>query len=627
MNSNTNEKPAKPSGPVHSVLGGVDRAILAAWRLFISLKFGIFLLAVIGAASIYGTMGYASNPRLGDNQVPMARALFFESRWFVALLLLFAVNLILSTWHVTVMSFGIFWKKDYRRGKIYYEHGSSPRAEISVPGGAAEVEKILRQRFTRSSRDGNAFFAHKGLLSRIGPTIVHIGILTVIFSVVVKAVLIWNHKVVTEGRFMAAEGETSNLLIQPIDLAQQLNDHNIRTTNLGVWVKVLDFDEIKHPNSNVPEYFSSLVEVRDPETQQITVAQLDMNHSLTVKTKLGDLQFHQAGYQAVPEQGASRINFDVRDSRTGERIEVTDAIPGDRVRVGQTEYFLEVDGVNIGDAWRLYTDKSPEKEIASGKLLGDANATFTFRVNRFFNDLQIDPKTKSPFNGPGQLGALALEVTTYLNGERSQTAWVFKDPDLAKTAENTYPNFNLTLKDVHVPADALTDVKWNEPGAAIFVVGVNDKSTGVELSEEYLGIGQTSTPLRFNNGENPAPPGSVYEVRVMAPTQRFLTVLSVISEPTVFWTNVGVVVLVFGALLTFIFRYRAFYGLWDEEKKTLRMALVPRWGQSPVQAEFDELAALLSHGAKPMNNIRRDKNDPDEVLPEHDSVKPAMAEV
>ncbi|MBI1290079.1 hypothetical protein GC173_02380 [bacterium] len=615
----------------HRILGGADRLILRGWRLFTSLKFGIFLLALIGLAAIYGTMGYASNAALGDNSISMARTHFFESKGFVALLLLFAVNLISSTWHVTKMSVGIWWKRDFRRSESYYSAGSSPRGEVAVPEGADFVEAQLRQRFTRVHRDGNAFFAHRGILSRIGPTIVHIGMLVVIGSISAKAWLLWNDRIVTEARFIAAEGETTPLIYEPRDLAQAISPLNQRARNTGLWIKLLDFDEIKFPNSEVPQYFSSLVEVSDPVTNEVTVAQLDMNHSLKLQTRLGALQFHQAGYQKVPEGEVQRVNFDVRDRATGERIAVTDGQVGTRVRVGETDYFLEVDGVSPADRWRVYQASEPKKEIASGLLTGGRKLAYSYRPVRFFTHFTIDPEKKVPVNKSPDIVNPALEVALFLDGRQVESTWLFADKDLANAVPVSHPRFKLELRDVRYRPDLdPAKVEWEKPGEALFVIALMDRQTGAELGQEILEMNEMSPPVEYESKVDhgaAAPLGTEgnFDVRVVGPTDRFLTVLSVVNEPTVVYTNLGVVITVIGALMTFIFRYTAFYGLWDESRKTLRMALVPRWGQSAVSDDFETLVQAISKGRGLLRKGETSAATPDEAPPQHQTVNPSLA--
>lgn len=595
------KKSTKTPGPLIRILDTIDRLILRGWRVFVSLRFGIFMLALIGIVSIWGTMNYASNAALGDNAIPMARVHVFEHPYFVGLLVLFSVNLILSTWHVTRMSFGIWWKREFKRTPLFYEHGTSPRGALKPEGGLDGAMGTLRRRFTRVHRDGDAIYAQRGIASRLGPTIVHIGMLTVIGSIVVKAALLWNGSVITEGRFVAAEGEALTYILQPISLDQQITPENSRITPIDSWVRVLDFDEIKHPNSNVPAHFTSLIEVRDPATQEITVAQLDMNHSLTIRTKaFGDLQFHQAGYQAVPDGDVQRVNYDVRDRGTGERIAVTDASPGTRVRVGETKYFLEVDGAAPASRWRLYTASAPLEPVATGLVTGGRQLNFAFKPLEFYTDFRINETTRQPFNASPDLTNPALRVGILLDGRQVQETWLFFNQELAAIAPDPHPRFRLELSDVRAPRNAeLSTIAWNEPGSVLYQVTVHDKQTGASLPE-LLAIGQASGDRVYtatvDHSIAAADNEGGFEVRLLGPTQRYLTVLSVVNEPTVFWTKVGVAIILIGAMMTFLSRYRSFYGLWDEEAGVLRLALVPRWGVSPVREEFDALVKELSGG-------------------------------
>lgn len=625
------KKSTNSKGLFFRLLDAIDRAILRGWRVFTSLKFGMFLLALIGIVSIWGTMGFASNAALGENSIPMARTLVFESGYFSALLLLFAANLIFSTWHVTKMSVGIWWKRDFRRSKVFYEHGSSPRGEVRVPGGEEEVRRVLGRHFTRTHQDGNAFFAHRGILSRLGPTIVHIGILTVIGSIVIKSFLLDRGMVMTEGRFIAAEGEMTNLVFEPIAREQNITDRNNRPVALDVWIKVLDFDEIMHPNSNVPAHFTSLLEIRDPRTNQITVAQLDMNHSLKIPmSRYGHLQFHQAGYQAVEDGEFQRVNFDVRDTATGERIAVTDTHPNNRVRIGETEFFLEVDAVAPASRWRIYSRQSPLEPVAEGLLTGGQRLEYSFRPAEFFPDFRIDESTGQPRNASNMPLNPALRVDVLMNDRQVATTWLFHDRQLAEIVPDIHPRYRLDLADVRVPPNVeLETLDWKQPRAAIYQIDVLDRETGATISEELV-LGETSRTFVYTaevSHGTVAPLGTEngFEVRIIGPTQRYLTTLSVVNEPTVFYTILGVLIIMVGAMMTFLFRYRAFYGMWDEDRQTLRMALVPRWGQSPVREEFDRLVQVLSHGAGLVKKEDGQQGE-DEIAPEHESVNPRLAE-
>lgn len=206
---------------------------------------------------------------------------------------------------------------------------------------------------------------------------------------------------------------------------------------------------------------------------------------------------------------------------------------------------------------------------------------------------------------------------------------LFYDPSLAGVTPEVDPRIRLSLEDIKISQSADTaSVDWNKKGQALFTLRVKDPKGSGDGELVDLFMGEASKEFAFQPDGNTASAKGEYAVRMLGPTQRYMTILSVVNEPTVGYTMLGVGITVFGALLTFLFRYRAFYGLWDEATQSLRMALVPRWGQSPVKAEFDELVALLSHGGKapiPANAATIEKETFAQV-PETANVAPSRAE-
>jgi hypothetical protein len=345
------------------------------------------------------------------------------------------------------------------------------------------------------------------------------------------------------------------------------------------------------------------------------------------------LQFHQAGYQKLPEGEVQRINFDVRDRRTGERIAVTDSHAGNRVRVGDTDLFLEVDGIAPADRWRIYRASAPTDVYAAGLLTGGQQLRYSFKPLRFFTHFLIDETTRAPRNGSTGIVNPALEVALFLDGRQVETTWLFADRELADAVPVTHPRFRLELRDVRFRRDLSIDqIEWNEPDNALFEIALMEREAGAwrEAGIERLTIGEESQAVEYTSvvdhgGEALLGTEGNYEVRILGPTDRYLTVLSVVHEPTVLYTNLGVLIIVIGAMMTFIFRYRALYGLWDEQTQTLRLALVPRWGQSPVQKEFDAIVAELSGGRGAIVKGALPNLPPEEDAPAHETVNPKLA--
>lgn len=588
----------KEQPPPSSSPSSLDRWALRLWRWYKSIQFGMFLLAVIMGICVYGTMHYAANSTLGDNAIPLAKARVFNAGWFFALLGFFFIQFVVSTWHVTKMSLGIWWKRDFTRGRTFLTTGPG-RASIPLPAGPDALLAELRRRFTRAHREGNRFFAQKGIRTRLGPTIIHAGIVTILLAGLGRILLDRQGQILSEGRFVAAEGETTDILLRPARTDQAMSGGNIAAFRIPYEITVLDFDEVLHANSNAPAYFSSLLSIKDRATGEVTVAKLDMNHSV----EIGGFEFHQAGYNKLPPIQTYRTNFDVRDAATGERIAVADASPETRVQVGDEDLFLEIDGEAPGSAWRAYTSESPLEPVAEGKVLQKAGeGTLAFEVSEIYPDFAFDPE-KGPYSRTNSPNNLAARLTVMLDGTPAGQTIVFLDRDLNDAMPLAADRFRLRIDDVRVDGGSredYADVDWQDPDYSRLVVSAMDIRTSAVLGEQVVGLGIRSGNIAYVDagGDEPPPAGARYAIYPAGRTLRHETVLSVVREPVVPFYVAGVALIGFGAMMTFAGRYRAFHAEWDEEAQLLHLALVPRFGKErgPDPKEFEELVRTLSGG-------------------------------
>ncbi|MBX3729084.1 MAG: cytochrome c biogenesis protein ResB [Candidatus Sumerlaeia bacterium] len=577
--------------------GRSGRAMLrSAWRAFKSLQMGIFLLCLVGLACVYGTVIFGANARLGDNAIPLAKARVFNAWWFFILLAVFFGQFVISTWHVTRMSLSIWWKRDFSRSRGYLTMAGPGRASVAVPGGPETVERLLAGRFTRAHREGNRFFAHSGLRQRIGPTIIHAGIVVILVAGLVRFLLYQAGYIVSDGRFIATEGETTSIIYLPKFDDAAMSPENSQAVQLPVEITVLDFDEVFHPNSRNPAYYSSLLEVRDPRTGVVEVIKLDMNHS----ARIAGFEFHQASYVKLPIGQTWRVNYDVRDARTGERIAVTDASPETRVQVGDEDLFLEVDGELPGLGWRLFTGANPRTPIETGTLLARSEARrLTFALQEFYPQFAFAAGTGAYSLSNEPLDP-ALEVEVFVNGTSIGRTLLFQDDEKQQIVPPLLEDVEIRLADIHVRQAGehwdFEGLDWRNPALAFFEFEVRRRGGEFEvLGTRMAAFNVPSDPMDLPAvvATQEPPPGARFAVYPLGRTERHTTVLSVVREPVVPWYVLGAGLMTFGAMLTFSGRYRAFHGMWDEEEGRLHFALVPRFGREPDPAEFAALLAEL----------------------------------
>ncbi|MDK2972891.1 MAG: cytochrome c biosis protein [Candidatus Sumerlaeota bacterium] len=561
---------------------------------------GIFLLCLVGLACIYGTVFYAANARLGDNAIPQAKAKVFNAWWFFLLLGVFFTQFVISTWHVTKMSLALWWKRDFSRSRAYLMQGPG-RASVAPAGGADEVERVLRGRFTRVHREGGRFFAHAGLRQRIGPTVIHAGIVVILLAGMARFLLYKSGYIISDGRFIGEEGETTSVIFLPKHDDQAMSSENSQAVRLPAEITVLDFDEIFHANSQSPAYYSSLLRVKDLRTGRVRVVKLDMNHSATI----AGLEFHQASYQKLPPMQKYRTDFDVRDARTGERIAVTDASPETRVQVGDEDLYLEVDGELPGAAWRLYTAANPHEPVATGTLLApEKPRELTVALRNFYPDFAFSQEA-GPHTESNKPIDPAVEVELRIDGAAVGSTLLFEDPQKQELVPAVVPEVDVRLADIHVRMEgddwSFEGFDWTNPDSAFFEFEVLDRATGAVLGNRLAAFNQPSEPVELaaaDTGQQP-PAEALYAVSPIGRSTRHITILSVVREPVVPYYIFGVALIAVGAVITFSGRYRAFHGLWDDEEQRLHFALIPRFGKAPDAKEFQSLVKELGGAVGP----------------------------
>jgi len=568
-----------------------QKVLKKIWKNYKSIWFGMFLLGLIMCVCIYGTVFYAANSSLGDNAIPLAKAKVFYAWWFLALLIFFFIQFIISTWKVTTMSVTLWSKKVFRQSTDSMKKSKSYQEFDSV-NSVEDVESKLKKKFTLVHRDGNRFFAHKGLLSRMGPTIIHTGIVIILITGMAQILLsrLGDDIIVDEGRFAASEGEELNFFFTPRDHSRIISESNIEAHEIRTKVKVHDFDEIKHSNADVPSYYSSLLEITDPDSGKVRFVLVDMNHSVSIE----GYQFHQASFTPVPPIQGSRTNFDIRQGSTGDRVAIVDLEPGTKSMIGETDYMIEVEGVNEGDTYYIYKSSNPFEPIIEGSLHEPAvSSNISLKATRIIPDFVLEqregdeqPKPYSRSNVPRN-PALFLDIME--DGEQASRTVIFMDKELNDVANEANTRFRLDFVDIKAaPQEGSEDGKidfdqfdWTAPEAALFVVNVFDKKSDELLSSLELFMEEPSESIQLDSKiDIEFPVESQFVVIPAGTTLKYVTVLSVVKDPVTHYYTFGVGLIFLGAMMTFSFRYLAFYGIWMPETSKLAVELKPRFGEA-----------------------------------------------
>jgi cytochrome c biogenesis protein len=256
-----------------------------------SVTFTIILLSCIAAGSILGTIvkqQAAVEEYLSLYSESTYRIISFlglhdvyHSPWFLALLVLFAINLTTCT----LKRFFPIMRRAGHTGVPDEKALSAMTVSFHVEGsesstGYEEMMGILDKEYTRIYHGEDGLIYEKGSLSRYGVLMIHSSIMLILAGGFIG--LITGYK----GFMVLGPGETKSVMA--------VSSGNPRQRSLGFSLKCKDFRISFYPNG-APKDYVSTIEVIDNGTT-VLEKQIRVNDPLSYK----GINVYQASYQRVP---------------------------------------------------------------------------------------------------------------------------------------------------------------------------------------------------------------------------------------------------------------------------------------------------------------------------------------
>lgn len=251
------------------------------------LRLAIFLLLAIALFSISGTViEQGQSPAFYQANYPEDPALFgflswkvllalgldhvYRTWWYLAILILFGTSLTACTFTRQLPAF-----KASRKWKFYDQPRQFQKLALSAEletGTLAELTQILnKRRYKVFAGENNNLYARKGIAGRIGPIVVHIGI------VIILAGGIWGAMTGFIGQEMVPSGE--NFAVQnivdagPWAAPQIPKDWSMRVNRF--WI---DYT----PTGGIDQFYSDL-SVLDKQGQEVKRKTIFVNEPLRYK--------------------------------------------------------------------------------------------------------------------------------------------------------------------------------------------------------------------------------------------------------------------------------------------------------------------------------------------------------
>ncbi len=258
------------------------------WRLFKSVKLAVFLLIILAAVAILGTIipqgedaiGFAMklNPKLF--QVLSLLGLFdvYHTWWFRALLGLLSINLIVCS----LDRFPKTWKRIRTAPSVEMEKMFEKADRDYIKGKlnetAKKIEFFLEKRFKKVRKKVKEkaayFFIETGKYSQLGVYVVHLSIIVILIGGIIGS--IWGF----EGYMEILEGEKKDIVFL---------SRKMKTIRLPFYVKCQRFIVEYYKNGMPKEYISELVFIKDNKEVKRRVR---VNHPVS----FCGITFYQASY-------------------------------------------------------------------------------------------------------------------------------------------------------------------------------------------------------------------------------------------------------------------------------------------------------------------------------------------
>jgi len=387
------------------------------WRFFSSVKLAIVLFVLITLASILGTLipqGQSAAEyavRYGGLAGPLASlqmTRLYQSGWYLALLLLFALNTIICT----LSRFGPKWRKAFgpvtgtdAQGLPAITVKSRFRLPLPLAAAKERIAGLLRSRRYRLTESpaagGIVLLARKQRLGRFGSDVVHLGLIVILCG-----------------------GLTSGIGGRRSDLAL-LEGQTAEVPRAAFSLRLDKFETEHYPQGGVKDWKSTITVIENGAPVASRV--VEVNHPLTYR----GFSFYQTSYGW--DWATPRLGLEIRKRADASFSKAVSLKVGERVPVDDAD----VSHVSV-------------REFVPDFVIGEGN------------------KVRSRSQEPRNPAAL---VEAWKGEERVFAAWIFaKYPDFGQGHERGRSALSFILKSYEADQFSVLEAA-RDPGAEFIWLG------------------------------------------------------------------------------------------------------------------------------------------------------------
>ncbi len=546
--------------------------ILIRWLS--SIKLGISLIAAVAIACIWGSL-IAADPKQG---VDHAVVNVFSAPWFLVLVALLALNLVLCSWEKTWQALTLPKRTHFAASKQFFEQ-LGVAAVVERPERPEQLQQLLRRHFFFLSRQGNSFYAQKGVPGRWGATTIHIGLLLVMGATIVRGLASALGLGIYDANIIANEGDVARHYFTRKDRLAPATGPNLRPHALPFYFKVLDFSVENYPGSSVVKDFRCLIEAG--EAEQPRIALLTMSSPFYFR----GVKITLNSYSENPAR--QRPTYLVVDQVTSQSQEV-DVADGDAVLlslVPRYDFFLEIVTSGSQKIFRIL-DLGQHRVIQEGDVSGGP-ALRNAPMERMIAEAKELPESiflvrAAALRAAGSNAAAKGEARDgqiialhYKEGQFVEQVWIAESETTISLGNRWLLCLRSQEDERTTESSAASSRLWiakqgdsNTSGQLVLtsditLVEIRENEAKLELISKFPESPASLSSSRFDAQTSPA--SSRFQVIESTPRASYTVFLGLMYDPALPWFYLGCGVIFLGMALAFSMVHRELWFWYDPE--------------------------------------------------------------
>ncbi len=532
-------------------------------KTLFSIQFGIILLVAILIASFIGIfVDTLLSTETAYNYV-------YCSYWFAFLLVLLFINIIGCSYKSTINKFRSLKRKPFKSSSNEFKNAELwAETDFNERNDIKKLDRIVRKYFRYRVWNKDSLYARKGIVSKFGGVITHLGILLIIIGALYSVFGVKFGFSSLKSQLFIAEGDEKESYI---DWSKTDEEGKPLSKKFGFKIRLIDFDFDKFPGTEIPKAYTSVAEfIEDGKKTRDVI-------NMTKTASYRNFKFNQMHYYSL----SSSVNSDeigllywlegdeLLQNIIQKRLLISfvdengslkkfDVLVGVKDLIPDSDYSILIDKDFVGHIYRN------EKEVYKQNLSG----SFKIKIERFFPNFTV--KNGEGTNVDDTFENPAIKYTVLLNDKELYSDYAFNKEE--------FRNFSTVdgIFDVEFIAYLFENNTNKNLDKAKITLNMKNKLNGEDLEGVVLNVG-VEKPIYADapqSDEDATTDKKRFDLKITGFEDTYYSVLGVSKSSFLFnfYWYLSFCFVIIGPCLAFFIKYRQLWIYFDREHSKIYLS-------------------------------------------------------